>query len=59
MAEPMVYRTEIYLARAAECEAAALAATDQKAKQLYTDLASQWRDLARRTELVERGQLDK
>lgn len=50
----MASRVEIYRARAAECEAAAAAATDLRTRMTFTELATQWRILARQTEMLER-----
>ena len=46
-------RAEACIARAAECERAAVAANDPKARNMYWDLAKQWRELAAQAETLE------
>jgi hypothetical protein len=50
----MVSRTERYLAKAAQCEAAATSAADRAMMALYLELARQWRQLANQVETLDR-----
>lgn len=50
----MALRAGQYRAHAAECEAAALTAPDEKTRAIYLDLAKKWRDLARQVDTLER-----
>jgi len=43
-------RAEFYRTRAAECEEAANTAADPKVRETYSELAKQWRELARQNE---------
>jgi hypothetical protein len=55
----MSLRGEIYWAHAAECEAVATTATaDSKERAMFLELAERWRNLARRTETLERDEWD-
>ena len=47
-------RAEAYLAKAAECERAAVLASEQNIRATYWDLAKQWRELAVQTEELDR-----
>ena len=46
-------RAQAYLAKAAECEHAALSADDPKKRATYWDLAKRWRELAAQAEALE------
>jgi hypothetical protein len=50
-------RAQEYRAKAAECEAIATITADPKIKATYSDLAKQWRDLARQVDTLERPAL--
>ena len=45
-------RATQFLERAADCEQRAEEARDPHIKRTYTDLAAQWRDLARQIEML-------
>jgi len=49
-------RAEACHAKAAECEHAALSASDSKIRVMYWDLAKQWRELAGDAEALEQRQ---
>ena len=42
------------LRKAAECESAALRATDEQRRLIYLDLANEWRTLAERVDTMDR-----
>jgi hypothetical protein len=48
--------TEDFLAKAAECEAAAKRAENATDRAMFEELALQWRNLAKRVENQGRGQ---
>ena len=47
-------RADLYLERATECERQAALARDPQARAVFSDLADQWRDLARQVETLDR-----
>jgi hypothetical protein len=49
----MASRSDIYRARAAECEATAARAVSVKIRATFTELAAHWRNLARQIEMLE------
>ena len=55
----MATRAEAYRARAAECATIAANTTDTKTRATFTELATQWRLLADRTETMVYIEMDK
>jgi hypothetical protein len=49
-------RAEACLAKAAECERAAVLASDPKVRNMYSDLATQWRELVSQADALEQRQ---
>jgi hypothetical protein len=47
-----ISRAEACRRNAEQCERTAFLATDEGAKRIYTELASQWRDMAERAEVL-------
>ena len=47
-------RAERYKQRAADCDQVAQSLNDPKTKDLYLDLAKEWRNLARQAEMLDR-----
>ena len=54
----MVKSTQIYQARATECEAAAAVTDNPKLRATYIEAANRWRDLIRKLEHMDRDPLD-
>jgi len=48
-----MWRSDHYLARAAECERFAATTADPEIKRQFTAIARYWRDLAKSIEVVE------
>jgi hypothetical protein len=55
----MASRSEIYRARAAECEATAATAISVKIRTTFAELAARWRNLARQIEMLENEEKSK
>jgi hypothetical protein len=50
----MSEQAEVYRRKSAECERAAVVATDANVKAIYDTLARQWRDMAEEADVLER-----